>query len=378
MKTIKTLCREKWIVVCLLLFSPPGARSIAAPALEATHAAARAVIAVQQKVTRPLLDQLPDILGTAVAVNAQDKAVLKVYVDQEGPNAAQIVRALPATIDGVPLEIELTEKFRALAGKGNGNGNGKPNGVSHTDLQTGWIQMGTSGGWAYDTANGFCCGGTLGALLTAGGKKYILSNYHIFEGDIVDGGNSKKAQPGDEVIQPALIDAACNPGNTQVVGALVPLRALSEEPWANVDASIAETKDTRVIGSILGIGPISSATATPSVRLGVKKSGRTTGVTRSSVSGLNATIRIVYDNECAGGAGLERIFQGQIVIGNKGRRFLDGGDSGALLLEDKVHFPRALGLLFAGSNSTAIANPIAEVLAFVSAGLGEDASILGE
>ena len=88
---------------------------------------------------------------------------------------------------------------------------------------------------------------------------------------------------------------------------------------------------------------------------------------RSTVSGLNATVSITYDNECAGGTAFTKTFTGQIVIKNNGSRFLNSGDSGSLMVEDITTNPRAVGLLFAGSSSTAIANPIGEVLTFLGA-----------
>ena len=45
--------------------------------------------------------------------------------------------------------------------------------VSHTAKQTPPIQLGTSGGWRYDLANGYCCGGTLGSLITNRWYTYI-------------------------------------------------------------------------------------------------------------------------------------------------------------------------------------------------------------
>ena len=44
----------------------------------------------------------------------------------------------------------------------------------------------------------------------------------------------------------------------------------------------------------------------------VKKSGRTTGLTHSKITGLNATVSVTYDNECAGGAAFTKTFTGQI------------------------------------------------------------------
>ena len=84
---------------------------------------------------------------------------------------------------------------------------------------------------------------------------------------------------------------------------------------------------------------------------------------------MNATVRVAYDNECAGGSAFTKTFTGQIVISNKGSRFLNSGDSGSLLVEDVNSNPHAIGLLFAGSSSVAIANPIGEVLAFFGASM---------
>jgi len=120
-------------------------------------------------------------------------------------------------------------------------------------------------------------------------------------------------------------------------------------------------------GSILEIGTISKSTVSAALRQAVKKSGRTTGLSRSTISGLNATISVAYDNECAGGAAFTKTFTGQIVIANKGSNFLDSGDSGSLMVEDVATNPRAVGLLFAGSSTSAIANPINDVLNFLGA-----------
>jgi hypothetical protein len=87
------------------------------------------------------------------------------------------------------------------------------------------------------------------------------------------------------------------------------------------------------------------------------------------VSGLNATISVAYDNECAGGSAFTKTFTGQIVIANRGTKFLAGGDSGSLMVEDVTTNPRAVGLLYAGSRSSAIANPIGDVLSFFNASM---------
>jgi hypothetical protein len=244
------------------------------------------------------------------------------------------------------------------AQKGKGKGKG---GVDHTATQVRPIQLGTSGGNALDLANGFCCSGTLGALVTNGTQQFILSNAHVLAGDIVSGDNGYTAQSGDPVNQAGLIDVNCQNNVQDHVANLTawaPLNGLD-----NVDAAIAQVIAGKVstTGEILEVGAISSATVAASVNQRVKKSGRTSGLTRSSVVGLNATASIVYSNECAG-TGFVKVFTGQIVIRNRGSRFIRGGDSGALVVEDVGTNPRAVGLLYAGSSIVAIANPIDEVL----------------
>jgi hypothetical protein len=240
---------------------------------------------------------------------------------------------------------------------------GKPvRGPSHTAKQTLPIQLGTSGGWQDDLANGYCCGGTLGSLVKdAGGRQYILSNYHVFAGD-ADCLDGVCSHTGDFIIQPGLIDVACNENKAQNVATL----SAWADPLANtnIDAAIAEVFSGEVSedGAILEIGMISTSTLEASLNLAVKKSGRTTGLTRSKITGLNATISVSYDTECAGLLRGTATFTGQIVIGNRASKFLAGGDSGSLMVEDVATNPRAIGLLYAGSSSVAIANPIDEVL----------------
>lgn len=235
-------------------------------------------------------------------------------------------------------------------------------GVSHAAKQSPPIELGTSGGWSYDLANGYCCGGTLGALVDIGGTQYILSNWHVLAMDTAAGGNNRVAGDGDPVIQPGLIDVRCNAGSAQAVGTL----AMTPSPLeSNVDAAIAEVVPGMVAasGAILEIGPLAAETADATLGQAVKKSGRTTRLTRSKVSALNATVNVSYETECAGSAAFVKKYTGQIIVANKGSKFLNSGDSGSLLVEDVASSPRAVGLLFAGSNLAAVANPIGEVLA---------------
>lgn len=330
----------------------PETQASLADKASADNAAIRAVMAVQDRFT-PALMADPDIIGTATTLTDDGQPAVLLLITSERARAGA-----PKSLDGVPVRILMTDRIVAMKSTTTP--------VSHTAKQTPPIQLGTSGGWRYDLANGYCCAGTLGALIQVGGQKRILSNYHVFEADIVSGGNGQVSATGDPIIQPGLIDIGCNAANAQNVATLVASRAL---PNANVDASTANIISgmVREDGAILEIGTISASTVAATVNQPVKKSGRTTGLTRSKVSGLNATISVAYENECAGGSAFTKTFTGQIVIANKASKFLAGGDSGSLLVEDLTTSPRAVGLLFAGSSSTAIANPIGQVLSYFGA-----------
>jgi hypothetical protein len=343
--------------------------------LDGTHASVRAIINVQNAAT-PDLMKIPGILGTATGVSDAGNLSFVIYVDQK---KAGVAASLPPNWRGVPVQVEITDAFRAWGKPGGVGGGGGGTQVSHTAAQTPPIQLGTSGGWRYDLANGYCCGGTLGSLVQVNGVQFILSNYHVFESDIVLGGNSIVAVTGNPIIQPGLIDVNCNPAGSVNIGTLHRVQSL---PTYNVDVGLAEAAPgmVRSDGAILEIGTISKFTLAPALNKAVKKSGRTSGLTRAKITGLNATISVAYDNECAGGAAFTHVFTGQVVISNKGSSFLKAGDSGSLMVEDVATNPRAVGLLYAGSSSSAIANPIDEVLAFVGqaiGGAGTSATMVG-
>ena len=80
----------------------------------------------------------------------------------------------------------------------------------------------------------------------------------------------------------------------------------------------------------------------------VKKTGRTTDFTTGKVTSINATVNVNY------GGGRVARFCRQIVTTDMSA----GGDSGSLVL-DLENNP--VGLLFAGSSTATILNPIAWV-----------------
>lgn len=307
----------------------------------------------------PALMAVSGVVGTAITADAQGRPAIMVMT--ESPMGAG---RLPATLDGYNVIQNVTGRIHAFKGKPGGGG-----GVSHTARQTPPIQLGTSGGNVNDVANGYCCSGTLGALVHIGNTQYILSNSHVFSGDVVSGGNNHVATIGDDINQPGLVDNNCSTSNTNIVADLSSLSTLyPPASTPNVDCAIAQVRSgmVRSDGAILEIGTISASTAAAFVGQAVKKSGRTTGLTRGSVSGLNATISVGYETECAG-TSFTKTFTGQIVVSQRRSSFLNSGDSGSLMVEDVSTNPRAVGLLYAGSASTAVANPINDVLGHLGA-----------
>ena len=324
--------------------------------LSKENAAVQAVMTVQERHTPELMAD-KNIVGTATGLTDDGKLAVLILTKEpisSVKGARTVTSNIPGNLEGVPVVVMVTGVIKPMA-------------VSHTAKQTPPILLGTSGGWRYDLANGYCCSGTLGSLIHIGTTQYVLSNYHVFWGDIVAGGNSRVATAGDPVIQPGMVDISCNAANAQNVATLSGAGSL---PSANVDAGYAQVISgmVKTDGSILEIGTISATTISASLKQAVKKSGRTTGLTRSTISGLNATISVQYDKECAGAVAFTKTFTGQIVVKNTGSKFLNSGDSGSLMVQDVTTNPKAIGLLFAGSSTTAIANPIGAVLSWIGGG----------
>jgi hypothetical protein len=313
------------------------------------------VMTVQNKHTPDLMKD-KNVVGTATGMTNDGRLAILVFLEKPISQSKDVktISSIPDNFEGIPVIVEVTGPIKAL----------KTTAVSHTAKQTPPIKLGTSGGWRYDLANGYCCSGTLGSLVQKGGTQYILSNYHVLEADIVAGGNNRVAQAGDPVIQPGLVDVGCNAANAQNVATLSGNKSL---PGSNVDAAIAAIISGMVStdGSILEVGTISASTVGASIGQAVKKSGRTSGLTRTTVYALNATISVQYENECAGGVAFTKTFTGQIVF--RGGKFIQSGDSGSLAVEDVTSNPHAVGLCFAGSASYGFGNPIGQVLSYFGA-----------
>jgi hypothetical protein len=223
--------------------------------------------------------------------------------------------------------------------------------------------FGVSGGNVNDITARFCCSGTLGALVTSGGTQYVLSNNHVLaRGD--------QATAGEDVSQPGLIDNNCQ--ISTVVADFTGAAPLG----SNVDAAVAQLRSGTMdsTGFIEDIGTPSSTIVNPSVGLSVAKSGRTTGFTTGTIASINTSVNVQYQKSCGSGKKFTVAYTNQVVINSS--TFSAGGDSGSLIVTNNAsHNPVAL--LFAGSSSTTIGNPIGEVLTKLGTALGRTFSFGG-
>ncbi len=220
--------------------------------------------------------------------------------------------------------------------------------IAAENHQTRNMHFGVSGGNIHNISNAFCCSGTLGSLVAAGGTQYILSNNHILA-------DADTATVDDAISQPGLIDNSCRPATT-----VANYTAAPRLGTANVDAAIAKlvsgTMDSS--GYIADIGVPDSGTTDAIVNLPVAKSGRTTALTCGSVQSVTTSVKVQYQKGCNQGKKFTITYSNQVVIGGSG--FSAGGDSGSLIVTQTSASPTAL--LYAGSSTTTIGNPVQDVI----------------
>ena len=241
------------------------------------------------------------------------------------------------------------------------------------------IELGTSGGNADDKSGRFCCGGTLGSLLVRNGSFYILSNNHVLA-------RSDQALPGEPISQPGIIETNCSTIGTNTVANLTSFVNL-QASGTNVDAAIALIVPGAVdlTGNILLLGG-TSAGSTPdagpphqgkgilaSVGKQVAKSGRTTGLTCSTVSTTNLSTSVSYQTQCNGGTTFSVTYRNQVAVSGGG--FSAGGDSGSLIVDQLTADPVAL--LYGGSDTDTVGNPVGDVLTALADQQGNQPSFVG-
>ena len=242
------------------------------------------------------------------------------------------VAGVPSRLDDVPVAVEVTGMF--VAGALTASVRPAPNGssIGHPDITA----------------------GTLGAVVQdAGGVCYILSNNHVLA-------NVNKAAIGDNTLQPGPFDGGQNPADA--IATLAAFEEILFDGSPNtIDAAIAEVM-TPVSFFVSATSPDFTPTSTPNTNVQpgdyVKKTGRTTGLTTGKVDAISATTSICY--ECSGPFCFRckkaATFVGQIVTTDMS----EGGDSGSLIVDTDDNDP--VGLLFAGSSTLTIHNPIGDVL----------------
>jgi len=252
-------------------------------------------------------------------------------------------------------------------------------GVATDVLETGVIRafQGHRGRWRPAVPPGVSLGhdqvtaGTFGCLVKRGAELFILSNNHVLA-------NSNQAHVGDAILQPGPSDggatddkiaeladyvaldfgdhspSGCRPTLDKLLSLARPGsepagHATSHPPGENkVDAALARPLSDRLVkADILEIGtPQNIAEATLGTQ--IQKSGRTTGHTTGQIHQIDVIVRVAYDTRTA-------LFVDQLMAGPMSQP----GDSGSAVLDmDK----RVVGLLFAGSDTTTLINPIQAVL----------------
>lgn len=284
-------------------------------------------IAAQEKHTLNLMAR-DGVEGTAVGLDENDQFVVKVFTARPG------VAGIPASLDKVPVQVEVTGKFVARA--------------DPTARFPRAVPIGISTGHPNITA------GTIGCRVTDDTNVYALSNNHVYA-------NSNEASIGDSALQPGPSDGGTDPADK--IGELYDFEPIQfargrRIPLNYIDAAIAISSTSDLGNSTPEDGyliPNSTTLAVDELYYGmsVQKYGRTTGLRSGSIDSTNAIVDVSY------GPGKTARFVEQIVI--TPGSFSAGGDSGSLIVtNDEYCYP--VGLLYAGSDTHTIANPIDLVL----------------
>jgi len=275
---------------------------------------------------------LENIQGIGVGFRSSGKGytgelAVKVYVIEKAPlarvNASCVI---PSEVNGYPTDVEECGEITASVFSGRYP---RP------------VPCGVSCGEIHITA------GTIGCLVVLNNNKLcILSNNHVLA-------NINQAPIGSPIVQPGPIDGGHMPADRiALLERFVPINF----PGPNlVDCAAGLTSFSLVKPQHVTyhMSPVPHAA---SLNLSVMKNGRTTQSTMGVVTGVGVnSVQVGY------GGGRVGIFNNQIIIqGVGGHPFSAGGDSGSVIVTANSRQPVAL--LFAGSATHTIANPIASVM----------------
>jgi hypothetical protein len=257
--------------------------------------------------------------------------VRRKYAENEVP-AGQM---LPKVYHGMPVDVVQTGTFRsfealAISSLPDPRSRKRP------------VQPGSSVGFESPRL----VTGTFGLLVERGGRRFILSNSHVLAAE-------GRLEEGAPIFQPGLLDEG-DPARDQVATLTqsVPFRT---GKLNRVDAAIAEIDPgISVSRSILFLGAPQRKAARAQRDMIVHKFGRTTGYSVGRVISLDTDVSVDYESGTF-------MFQDQILIeGVNGEPFSAAGDSGSAILERGTNRP--VGLLFAGTPTHTLANPLDQVL----------------
>jgi hypothetical protein len=255
------------------------------------------------------------------------------------------------------------------------------------------VQLGSSGSNVDANcptpAPGSCFGGTLGSLLTNNATPpalVILSNNHVL--GLSDGGAA-----GQNVTQPGIIETGCSLTGTTVVANVTDILNLQTQPIPAfpVDVTTAQILSGEVDpnDNILELGALNNANvpqpAPPAGGSGITttvgkllaKSGRTTGLTCAAVESVSMSAQVTYEKGCATTNPFNVTYTDEIVVANmsNGQSFIGDGDSGSLAVDALTAEPVAL--MFAGSDTNAVGNPVTDVLNALHTSTGHTYSFVG-
>jgi hypothetical protein len=301
----------------------------------------KAVMAIQNRHTHELMAK-PDVVGTATGLTDDDRPAILVFTRKKVGAGV-----IPDTLEGVPVVVHFTGKIIAMKGRPSGGGK---NTIDPTKRFDSPVPIGVSTG-----NEGECSAGTIGARVTDGTNVYALSNNHVYALE-------NAASIGSVVLQPGLYDTRCKSRSTNIIGELSKYIQIDFDGGNNtVDAAIAIVNNDSSLRELdnttppNGYGIPNSETVEASIGQAVQKYGRTTKLTKGTITAIDGTFLVCYDSSCY----LKATFINQIVVspGN----FSKAGDSGSLVVTDDSHaYP--IGLLFAGGGGITIVNPIDDVL----------------
>ncbi|HEX6089681.1 MAG TPA: hypothetical protein VFZ13_05935 [Gemmatimonadales bacterium] len=297
----------------------------------------RASAAAQSKHSERLM-AIDGVEGHGLSLGANGEPVIRIFTRHGA------VGGLPRTLDGVPVEYEVSGQFSAIlpsAKPTNPGGGGSSNPTSRFNRP---VPIGISIGNVTE-----CSAGTLGARVSKGNTKYILSNNHVLA-------RQNAAANGEDILQPGRYDTGCSFTLNDAIADLSQAIPISFSNDNQVDAAIAAIRSGSVDSATTsaGYGVPGRTPVNAAIGMSVQKCGRTTNCTTGTISTLNATVNVQYSG------GIAR-FVGQIVISGRRGAFSKQGDSGSLIVTANAA-ASPVALLFAGSQTYTIGNPIQAVL----------------